>query len=42
MIVTQNGTYVEEYTAGHLRTTFEECILIYEAIIAKSKFDFRL
>ena len=33
-IFTKNGTYVEEYTAGHLRTKFEKFILIYEAMIA--------
>ena len=35
----KNGTYVEKYTAGHLRTKFEEFILIYMATIAKIEFD---
>ena len=38
MIFTKNGTYVEKYTAGHLRTKFEEFILIYKATIAKIEF----
>ena len=38
-IFTKNGTYVEKYTAGHLYTKFEEFILIYEAMIAKYRFD---
>ena len=41
-IFTKNGTYVEKYTAGDLCTKFEECILIYEAIIAKNWFDLLL
>ena len=32
----KNGTYVEKYTAGHLRTIFEEFTLIYKATIAKN------
>ena len=40
--VTKNGTYVEKYTAGHLCTKFEEFILIYEAMIAKSRLDLLL
>ena len=39
MIFAKNGMYVEKYTAGHLCTTLEEFILIYEAMIAKNKFD---
>ena len=39
---TKNGTYVEKYTAGHLCTKFEEFILIYEAMIAKNRFDLLL
>ena len=31
----KNGSYVEEYTAGHLGTKFVEYIVIYEAMIAK-------
>ena len=42
IIFTKNGLYVEEYTAGHLRTKFEEFILIYEAMIAKNGFDLLL
>ena len=38
----KKGTYVEEYTAGHLCTKFEEFILIYEAMIAKNGFDLLL
>ena len=41
-IFTKNGTYVEKYTAGHLFTKFEEFILIYEAMIAKNRFDLLL
>ena len=41
-IFTKNGTYVEKYTAGHLCTKFEEFILIYEAMIAKNRFDLLL
>ena len=41
-IFTENGTYVEKYTAGHLCTKFEEFILIYEAMIAKNVFDLLL
>ena len=32
-------SYVENYTAGHLCTKFEEFILIYKATIAKIEFD---
>ena len=35
MILTENGTYVETYTAGQLCTQSEESILIYEAMIEK-------
>ena len=38
----KNGTYVEKYTAGHLRTKFEEFTLIYKATIAKIEFDLHL
>ena len=38
----KNGTYVEQYTAGHLCTIFEEFILIFEAMIAKNGFDLLL
>ena len=41
-IFTKNRTYVEKYTAGHLCTKFEEFILIYEAMIAKNRFDLLL
>ena len=41
-ILTNNGTYVEKYTAGHLCTKFEEFILISEAMIAKNEFDLLL
>ena len=41
-IFTKNGTYVEKYTADHLCTKFEEFILIYEAMIAKNRFDLLL
>ena len=41
-IFEKNGTYVEKYTAGHLRTKFEEFTLIYEATIAKIEFDLLL
>ena len=41
-IFTKNGTYVENYTAGHLCTKFEEFILIHEALIAKNGFDILL
>ena len=34
----KNGSYVEKYTAGHLRTKFEEFTLIYKATIAKIEF----
>ena len=34
-----NGIYVEKYTVGHLCSKFEEFISIYEARIAKHKFD---
>ena len=30
------------YTVGHPCTKFEECILIYEAMIAKNEFDLLL
>ena len=33
---------VEKYTAGHLCTKFEEFILIYEAVIARNRFDLLL
>ena len=39
---TKNGTYVEKYTASPLCTKFEEFILIYEAVIAKNRFDLLL
>ena len=39
MIFAKNGTYVEKYTAGHLRTKFEEFTLIYKAMIGKIEFD---
>ena len=42
MIFAKNGIYVEKYTAGHLRTKFEEFILIYKATIAKIEFDLHL
>ena len=42
MIFAKNGTYVEKYTAGHLRTKFEEFTLIYKATIAKIEFDLHL
>ena len=35
MTFAKNGSYVEEYTAGHLGTKFVEYIVIYEAMIAK-------
>ena len=38
-IFTKNGTYIKKYTAAHLRTKFEEFILISEAMIAKNEFD---
>ena len=38
----KNGTYVEKYTGGHLRTKFEEFTLIYKATIAKIEFDLHL
>ena len=41
-IFAKNGTYVEKYTAGHLRTKFEEFTLIYKAMIAKIEFDLLL
>ena len=41
-IFTKNGTFVEQYTAGHLCTKFEEFILISEAMIAKNRFDLLL
>ena len=41
-IFEKNGTYVEKYTAGHLRTKFEEFTLIYKATIAKIEFDLLL
>ena len=33
MIFAKTGTHVEKYTAGHLRTKFEEFTLIYKATI---------
>ena len=39
---TKNGTCVEKYTAGHMCTKFEEFILIYEAMVAKNRFDLLL
>ena len=42
MIFEKNRTYVEKYTAGHLRTKFEEFTLIYKATIAKIEFDLLL
>ena len=42
MIFVKNGTYVEKYTAGHLRNKFEEFTLIYKATIAKIEFDLHL
>ena len=41
-IFEKNGTFVEKYTAGHLRTKFEEFTLIYKATIAKIEFDLLL
>ena len=41
-IFEKNGTYVKKYTAGHLRTKFEEFILIYKATIAEIEFDLLL
>ena len=41
-IFANNGTYVEKYTAGHLRTKFEEFTLIYKATFAKIGFDMLL
>ena len=41
-IFEKNGTYVEKYTAGHLRIKFEEFTLIYKATIAKIEFDLLL
>ena len=41
-IFEKNGTYVEKYRAGHLRTKFEEFTLIYKATIAKIEFDLLL
>ena len=38
-IFVKHITYVEKYTAGHLRTKFEEFTLIYKAMIAKIEFD---
>ena len=38
----KNGTYVEQDTAGHLRTKFEEFTLIYKARITKIEFDLLL
>ena len=38
----KSRTYVKKYTAGHLRTKFEEFTLIYEATIAKNEFDLLL
>ena len=42
MIFAKNRTYVEKYTAGHLRTKCEEFTLIYKATIAKIEFDLHL
>ena len=42
MIFAKQWTYVEKYTAGHLRTKFEEFTLIYKATIAKIEFDLLL
>ena len=42
MIFAKNGTYVKKNTAGHLRTKFEEFILIYKDTIAKIEFDLHL
>ena len=42
MIFAKLGTYVDKYTAGHLRTKFEEFTLIYKAMIAKIEFDLHL
>ena len=41
-IFAKNGTYVEKYTAGHLRTKFEVFTLIYKATIVNIKFDLPL
>ena len=41
-IFAKNGTYVEKYTAGHLRTKFDEFTLICKAMIAKIEFDLHL
>ena len=38
-IFAKNGTYVEMYTLGHLRTKFEEFSLIYKATIASIEID---
>ena len=35
MIFAKNGTYVENYTAGHLCTRFEVYVLICETMLAK-------
>ena len=35
----KNGTYVEKYTEGYLRTKFDRFISIYESMIAKNEFD---
>ena len=42
MIFAKKWNYVEKYTAGHLRTKFEEFTLIYKATIAKIEFDLLL
>ena len=42
MIFAKNGTYVEKYMAGYLRTKFEESTLINKATIAKIEFDLHL
>ena len=42
MIFAKNGTYVDKYSTGHLRTKFEEFTLIYKATIAKIEFDLHL
>ena len=42
IVLAKNETYVAKYTAGHLRTKFEEFTLIYKAAIAKIEFDLLL
>ena len=41
-IFAKNGAHIEEYTAGHLCTKFEEFTLIYKATIVKIEFDLLL